>query len=52
VPFTTEPVEILARHRAVLETSLGEITIAFTPDKAPEHVRNFRAWPSSASTTT
>jgi cyclophilin family peptidyl-prolyl cis-trans isomerase len=41
VPFTTEPVEILARHRAVLETSLGEITIAFTPDKAPEHVRNF-----------
>ena len=26
---------------AVLETSLGDITIAFTPDKAPEHVRNF-----------
>jgi cyclophilin family peptidyl-prolyl cis-trans isomerase len=41
VPFTTEPVEALARHRAVLETSLGEITIGFTPDKAPEHVRNF-----------
>ena len=41
VPFTTEPVEALARHRAVLETSLGDITIGFTPDKAPEHVRNF-----------
>ncbi len=25
----------------MLETSLGEITIGFTPDKAPEHVRNF-----------
>jgi len=40
-PFSTEPVEELARYRAVLDTSLGEITIAFTPDKAPEHVRNF-----------
>ena len=25
----------------MLETSLGDITIGFTPDKAPEHVRNF-----------
>jgi cyclophilin family peptidyl-prolyl cis-trans isomerase len=41
VPFTTEPVEALARHRAVLETSVGDITVSFTPDKAPEHVRNF-----------
>ena len=40
-PYSTETVEALARHRAVLETSLGEITIAFTPDRAPEHVRNF-----------
>lgn len=40
-PFATEPVEALAKVTAVLETSLGDITIGFTPDKAPEHVRNF-----------
>jgi len=40
-PYTTETVTDLARHRAVLETSLGDITVSFTPDKAPEHVRNF-----------
>jgi peptidyl-prolyl cis-trans isomerase B (cyclophilin B) len=40
-PYTTESVEELSGHRAVLETSLGDITISFTPDKAPEHVRNF-----------
>ncbi len=40
-PYSTEPVGVLAQHCAVLETSLGAITIAFTPDKAPEHVRNF-----------
>ncbi|MBA3269650.1 MAG: peptidylprolyl isomerase, partial [Acidobacteria bacterium] len=40
-PFSTESVADLATYRAVLETSAGDITIAFTPDKAPEHVRNF-----------
>jgi peptidyl-prolyl cis-trans isomerase B (cyclophilin B) len=40
-PFSTEPIEELARYRAVLDTSLGEITLSFTPDKAPMHVRNF-----------
>jgi peptidyl-prolyl cis-trans isomerase B (cyclophilin B) len=40
-PFAADTVADLARYRAILETSLGEITIAFTPDKAPEHVRNF-----------
>ena len=40
-PFSTEPVEELARYRAVLDTSLGEITLSFTPGKAPMHVRNF-----------
>jgi peptidyl-prolyl cis-trans isomerase B (cyclophilin B) len=40
-PFSTETPEELAQNRAVLETSAGPITIAFFPDKAPEHVRNF-----------
>jgi peptidyl-prolyl cis-trans isomerase B (cyclophilin B) len=40
-PFTTETVAELAAYRAVLETSMGEITVSLTPDKAPEHVRNF-----------
>ena len=40
-PFVTESVEDLARHRAVLETTMGPITLAFLPDKAPGHVRNF-----------
>jgi peptidyl-prolyl cis-trans isomerase B (cyclophilin B) len=40
-PFSTESVAELARYRAVLETSLGEIAIEFTPEKAPDHVRNF-----------
>jgi cyclophilin family peptidyl-prolyl cis-trans isomerase len=41
VPFANETPEQLARHRAVLETTLGPITIGFTPGVAPEHVRNF-----------
>jgi peptidyl-prolyl cis-trans isomerase B (cyclophilin B) len=40
-PFSTETVEELSRYRAVLETSMGPITVAFDPVKAPEHVRNF-----------
>lgn len=40
-PFSTEPVEELARYRAVLDTSMGEIVLSFTPEKAPNHVRNF-----------
>jgi peptidyl-prolyl cis-trans isomerase B (cyclophilin B) len=40
-PFSTESIEELARYRAVLETSLGTITVSFLPDKAPNHVRNF-----------
>jgi peptidyl-prolyl cis-trans isomerase B (cyclophilin B) len=40
-PFSTEPIEELARYRAVLDTSVGEITLSFTPDQAPNHVRNF-----------
>jgi peptidyl-prolyl cis-trans isomerase B (cyclophilin B) len=40
-PFSTETPAELAEYRAVLETSLGSITIGFMPDKAPNHVRNF-----------
>ena len=40
-PFSTEPSEELSRYRAILDTSMGEITLSFTPDKAPNHVRNF-----------
>ena len=40
-PFSTETVQELAQYRAVLETSLGPITLGFAPDKAPNHVRNF-----------
>jgi cyclophilin family peptidyl-prolyl cis-trans isomerase len=40
-PFSRDPVSELAQYQAVLETSLGEITIAFSPEHAPEHVRNF-----------
>jgi cyclophilin family peptidyl-prolyl cis-trans isomerase len=40
-PFATESIEDLSRYRAVLDTSMGEITVSFTPDKAPNHVRNF-----------
>jgi peptidyl-prolyl cis-trans isomerase B (cyclophilin B) len=40
-PFETETVAQLAGYRAVLETTMGEITLAFFPDRAPGHVRNF-----------
>src|SRR3954466_13327982 len=40
-PFVNESAAVLAQYRAVLETSLGPITVEFFPDKAPEHVRNF-----------
>jgi peptidyl-prolyl cis-trans isomerase B (cyclophilin B) len=40
-PFVSETAEQLARHRAVLDTSAGPITIEFLADKAPETVRQF-----------
>ena len=40
-PFTTESAEELSKYRAVLETSMGNITLQFSADKAPNHVRNF-----------
>lgn len=41
VPFATETPEQLGRRTVVLETTLGNITIGFDAQKAPEHVRNF-----------
>ena len=41
VPFSTETAAELAQYRAVLDTSLGSITIELFPDRAQEHVRNF-----------
>ncbi|MBI2835075.1 MAG: peptidylprolyl isomerase [Acidobacteria bacterium] len=40
-PFTAETPEQLDAYRAVLETSMGEITVEFAATKAPMHVRNF-----------
>ena len=39
--FSAESAAELGSLRAVLETTLGGITLEFSPDKAPEHVRNF-----------
>jgi len=41
VPFAADSPEQLAAHRAVIETTLGSITVAFDAGKAPEHARNF-----------
>jgi peptidyl-prolyl cis-trans isomerase B (cyclophilin B) len=40
-PFSTETADDLARYRAVVETSMGTLTIGFNAEKAPGHVRNF-----------
>ena len=41
VPFAVDTPEQLASHRAVIETTVGSITLAFDAGKAPEHIRNF-----------
>ena len=40
-PFAGEGPAELAQYRAVVDTTMGSITLEFLPDKAPEHVRNF-----------
>ncbi len=40
-PFSTESVAELSAYRVVLETTMGDIAIELSPDRAPEHVRNF-----------
>ena len=39
--FAAESAAELSAYRAVLETTAGNVTVEFRPDKAPEHVRNF-----------
>jgi peptidyl-prolyl cis-trans isomerase B (cyclophilin B) len=39
--FSTETAGELAKRRATIETPMGNITLEFFPDKAPNHVRNF-----------
>jgi cyclophilin family peptidyl-prolyl cis-trans isomerase len=46
-PFSTETVEQLSSARATLETSMGNITFEFFPDRAPNHVRQFLRLASS-----
>ena len=40
-PFSAESTAVLSTYRVILETTMGDITIGLSPDKAPEHVRNF-----------
>jgi peptidyl-prolyl cis-trans isomerase B (cyclophilin B) len=40
-PFEQDSAAALARWRAVLETTMGPITLELFPDRAPGHVRNF-----------
>jgi peptidyl-prolyl cis-trans isomerase B (cyclophilin B) len=40
-PFVAETVEDLSKHRAVIETSMGNMTVELFADRAPNHVRNF-----------
>jgi peptidyl-prolyl cis-trans isomerase B (cyclophilin B) len=40
-PFVDATVEDLAKQRVVIETSMGNLTMEFFPDRAPTHVRSF-----------
>jgi peptidyl-prolyl cis-trans isomerase B (cyclophilin B) len=41
VPFAADTPAQLAAHRAVIDTTVGSITLAFDAGTAPEHIRNF-----------
>lgn len=40
-PFSSATPEELSQYRAVIESSMGKITLEFFPDRAPNHVRQF-----------
>ncbi len=46
-PFVSESVQELSSYRAVVSTSLGDITLELFPDRAPNHVRQFLRLASS-----
>jgi len=46
-PFVSSSVEELRSYRAVIATSLGDITLELYPDRAPNHVRQFLRLASS-----
>jgi peptidyl-prolyl cis-trans isomerase B (cyclophilin B) len=46
-PFASTSVEELSSYRAVVATSLGDITLELFPDRAPNHVRQFLRLASS-----
>ncbi len=40
-PFVDATVEELTKQRVIIETSMGNMTVEFFPDRAPSHVRAF-----------
>jgi len=40
-PFLDDTPEELSKHRAVIETSMGNVTVELFADRAPTHVRSF-----------
>jgi peptidyl-prolyl cis-trans isomerase B (cyclophilin B) len=46
-PFVSSSVEELSTYRAVVATSVGDITLELFPDRAPNHVRQFLRLASS-----
>jgi cyclophilin family peptidyl-prolyl cis-trans isomerase len=46
-PFSETSVDELGRHRAVIVSSMGNITLEFFPDRAANHVRQFLRLASS-----
>jgi cyclophilin family peptidyl-prolyl cis-trans isomerase len=40
-PFVNETAEELSKHRVVIETSMGNMTVELFADRAPTHVRSF-----------
>ncbi len=46
-PFASASVEELSSYRAIIATTVGDLTLEFFPDRAPNHVRQFLRLASS-----